>query len=220
MVDLTIDHDQPPAADSMRQFWNANSHYHPVIFEALPPGASRVLDVGCGDGMLAAELADAGVAAVVGLDCDRPVLERAQARHHARSITWMCGDVMDAALEPESFDAVVSVATLHHMDAARALAQFARLVRPGGTVAVIGLAANSWTDWPLAAVAVASRSALTLAHGLWQHSAPICWPPPLTYGEMKALSARILPGARYRRRLLGRYSLVWRKPDANSSAAP
>ena len=31
-------------------------------------------------------------------------------------------------------------------------------------------------------------------------------------GEMKALSARVLPGVRYRRHWLGRYSLVWHKP--------
>jgi hypothetical protein len=37
-------------------------------------------------------------------------------------------------------------------------------------------------------------------------------PPPLTYREMKALSERVLPGVHYRRRLLSRYSLVWRKP--------
>jgi 2-polyprenyl-3-methyl-5-hydroxy-6-metoxy-1,4-benzoquinol methylase len=177
----------------------------------LPPGASRVLDVGCGDGMLAAELADAGVRHVVGLDLDSPVLERARARHGARGIEWVHGDVLDVALEPESFDAVVSVAALHHMDAARALTRFAQMVRPGGTVAVVGLAANAWPDLPLAAVAMASRTALTVVHGRWIHTAPQHWPPPLTYDEMKTLSARVLPGVRYQRHLLGRYSLVWRK---------
>jgi hypothetical protein len=97
------------------------------------------------------------------------------------------------------------------MDAGRSLTRFAQLVRPGGTVVVVGLAANAWSDIPLAAVAVAARQVLGLIYGRWHHSAPECWPPPLTYGEMKALSARVLPGARYRRHVLGRYSLVWRK---------
>jgi SAM-dependent methyltransferase len=122
------------------------------------------------------------------------------------------GDVLKVALEPESFDAVVSVAALHHMDAAQSLTRFAQLVRPGGTVVVVGLAANAWSDIPLAAVAMASRLVLGLVHGFWRHSAPTCWPPPLTYREMKVLSARVLPDVRYRRHLLGRYSLVWRKP--------
>jgi len=195
----------------MRQFWNSNTHYHDVVLASLSSGVSRVLDVGCGDGILAADLVDAGVPRVVGLDVDRHVLDRARARHEGRSIEWVHGDVFDVAIEPESFDAVVSVAALHHMDAAQALGRFAQLVRPGGTVVVVGLAASAWSDMPLAALAIVSRLALRLVHGHWSHSAPTCWPPPLTYREMKRLSARVLPGVRYRRHVLGRYSLVWRK---------
>jgi SAM-dependent methyltransferase len=202
-----------------RRFWSANTHYHRIVLEALPPGASRVLDVGCGDGILAAELREAGVLQVVGLDLDRPVLERARARNDGVGIEWIHGDVLDVALEPESFDAVVSVATIHHMDAARSLERFAELVRPGGVMVVIGLAANDWWDIPLAAVGLTARFALGVVHGHWEHSAPQCWPPPLTYREMKALSARVLPAVRYRRHWLSRYSLVWRKPGTTSTPA-
>jgi SAM-dependent methyltransferase len=196
----------------MRRLWNANTHYHAVVLASLPDGATRVLDVGCGDGILAAELCAAGVRHVVGLDVDAAVLDRARARHVGLAIEWLRGDVLGVALEPGSFDAVVSVATLHHLDAVRALERFARLVRPGGTVAVIGIAANAWSDFPLAALGAAGRLALGFVHGHWEHSAPQCWPPPLTYREMKALSVSALPGVRYRRHFLGRYSLVWRKP--------
>src|SRR5262245_13093250 len=39
------------------------------------------------------------------------------------------------------------------------------------------------------ATAVISRLALRLVHRRWSHSAPTCWPPPLTYSQIKALSA-------------------------------
>jgi SAM-dependent methyltransferase len=196
----------------MRQFWNANTHYHSLVLTSLPSDASRVLEVGCGDGLLSAELVEKGVAHVVGLDADRPVLERARARHEGRRIDWLLGDVHTVSLEPESFDAVVSVAALHHMDAAQSLSRFAQLVRPGGTVVVVGLAAHSWWDIPQECLAGCARLLLGVIYSRWDHSAPQCWPPPLTYREMKALSARVLPGVRYRRHLLGRYSLVWRRP--------
>jgi SAM-dependent methyltransferase len=198
---------------SSGRLWNANLHYHHVVLEAIPHGAQRVLDVGCGDGILSAQLAEAGVRHVVGLDVDAGVLDRARARHPGVTVDWVHGDVLDAPLEAGSFDAVVSVATLHHMDAEKGLKRFAELVRPSGAVAIVGLAANSWWDLPYWLVGQGARIALGSVRGHWKHSAPTAWPPPATYRAMKRTSSRILPGVRYRRHFLGRYSLVWTKPE-------
>jgi 2-polyprenyl-3-methyl-5-hydroxy-6-metoxy-1,4-benzoquinol methylase len=195
------------------KLWNANIHYHPLLLDALPDGATRVLDVGCGDGILCAQLVRAGVPCVVGLDVDSGVLDRARSRHAGLPIEWVHGDVFDVPLSAAGeFDAVLSVATLHHMDAAKGLARFAQLVRPGGVVGVVGLAANNWWDLPYAAVAHGARIALCLVRGPWAHSAPMIWPPPVTYRGMKRIAMRVLPCARYERHLLGRYSLIWEKP--------
>ena len=196
----------------MQPLWNPNIHYHGIVLDSVSSDASRVLDVGCGEGILTIELHDAGISNVVGLDVDGDVLDRARERSAGRPIEWLQGDALTVSLEPASFDAVVSVAALHHMDAAAALTRFAELVGPGGAVVVVGLAANAPSDIPFAVVANTSRFLLGLVHGSWNHSARECWPPPLTYGEMKALGGRILAGGRYQRHWLGRYSLVWRKP--------
>ena len=195
-----------------RRFWNGNTHYHPLILRALPTGASRVLDVGCGDGILSADLVRAGVPHVVGIDIDEGVLDRARARHRGLPIDWRLGDFNDAGLAAGSFDAVVSVATLHHVDAVVSLQRFAELVRPGGVVVVVGLANCDWWDLPLEAVGMVLQRLLGAVYGYWEHSAPIVWPPPLTYRAMKIVGAEVLPGVKYRRHLLGRYSLVWRRP--------
>ena len=197
------------AADGL---WNANIHYHSLILEAIPEGAKRVLDVGCGDGILSAQVAAAGVPDVVGLDLDKGVLERAKARHADVNVEWMHGDVFRVPFERGSFDAIVSVAALHHMDAHEALVRFAELVAPQGTVAVVGLAACDWWDWPYEAFGHSVRIALGFARGHWEHSAPMAWPPPVTYGEMKRIASSALPGVCYTRLLLGRYSLIWRRP--------
>src|SRR5207247_1391529 len=152
-----------------------------------------------------AQVARAGKANVVGLDLDAAVLERAKARHTDAHVEWIHRDVFAAPFEPGSFDAVVSVAALHHMDARAALARFAALVAPDGVLVVVGLAACDWWDLPCEAFAQVARSALGFTLGYWEHSAPMAWPPPVTYGEMKRISASILPGVRYRRLVLGRY---------------
>ena len=194
------------------QPWNANIHYHSLLVEAMPRDARRVLDVGCGDGMLSAHLIQSGIPHVVGLDVDGKVLERAKARHAGVPVDWLQGDLFEVPLEAGSFDAVVSVAALHHVPAEKALARFAELVRPGGVVAVVGLAANDWWDIPLAAIGLSCRLILGFIRGHWIHTASLVWPPPETYRDMKRIANRVLPGVRYRRHLLSRYSLIWRKP--------
>jgi 2-polyprenyl-3-methyl-5-hydroxy-6-metoxy-1,4-benzoquinol methylase len=203
----------PSTPMTSTQLWNANIHYHSLVLEAIPPGARRVLDVGCGDGILAAQLVRSGIPQVIGLDVDGQVLERAKTRHAGVLVEWLQGDLFDVPLEAGSFDAVVSVATLHHVPAEQALVRFANLVRPGGVVAVVGLAANDWWDLPYAVVAHGSQLVLRFARGHWEHSASMVWPPPATYLEMKRIASRVLPGVRYERHLLGRYSLIWTKPS-------
>lgn len=198
------------------QLWNANIHYHSLLVEAIPQGARRVLDVGCGEGILSVHLSRAGIQQVIGLDLDGQVLERARARHVGVPVEWRQGDLFDVPFEVGSFDAVLSVATLHHVPAEKALARFAELVKPGGVVAVVGLAANDWWDLPYAVVAHSSQMILRFVRGHWEHSAPMVWPPPATYREMKRIASRVLPGVRYRRHLLGRYSLIWTKPVLSS----
>ena len=170
------------------------------------------MDVGCGDGILSAELIRAGIRHVIGLDVDDHVLERAKTRHAGVPVEWLHGDVFEVPLEKGSFDAVVSVATLHHVPTEKALDRFADLIRPGGVVAIIGLAANNWWDLPYATVGHSTRLLLGLVRGHWEHSAPMVWPPATTYLDVKRIASRVLPGVHYRRHLLGRYSLIWTKP--------
>lgn len=74
------------------RLWNANIHYHPILLKAIPKAAQRVLDVGCGDGILSAQLFHAGVRHVVALDADAAVLARARARHSGVPIEFQTRD--------------------------------------------------------------------------------------------------------------------------------
>ena len=194
--------------------WNHNIHYHRVVLDALPPGCGRVLEVGCGEGLLARELG-AVARHVLAIDRHEPSLALASRHGAGGPVEYVAGDFLTHPFEPASFDAVVSVAALHHMDAATGLARMSHLLRPGGTLAVVGLARARYPhDLPREAAAVVAHRLHAAARGYWQHSAPTVWPPPETYAGMRRIAEAVLPGVRYRRHVLWRYSLVWTKPGS------
>jgi SAM-dependent methyltransferase len=197
--------------------WNVNIHYRRLLLQAIPDEAKRVLDVGCGDGVLCAQLVHRGEQCVVGLDTDAGVLGWASTRFSGLPIEWVLGDILGMnLLSGHPYDAVLSVAALHHMDATAGLTRFAELVRPGGVVGVIGLAANDWWDLPHATFGQWMRRVVGVTRGYWNHSAPVAWPPPATYRKMKRIAYAVLPGVRYKRHLFGRCSIVWTRPDTRT----
>ncbi len=199
--------------------WNHNIHYHRLILNAVPAEAGQVLDVGCGEGMLARRLRRL-VPNVVGIDLDQPSIDMAKDQSPADSIDYRQGDFLTYPFSPESFDVVTSVATLHHMDAAAALTRMRKLLPPGGTLAVVGLARSQLpADLPIEVAAVLTNRIYRLTQSHWEHPSPTVWPPPETYSSMRRLATQLLPSARYRRHLLWRYSITWTKPSHRQTPA-
>jgi ubiquinone/menaquinone biosynthesis C-methylase UbiE len=124
-------------------YWNHNVHYQPVILGAVPPRCGPALDVGCGDGLLACKLAER-CTQVTGIDRDVRMIavarERKQAQAHEGHITFVAADFLAYPLAEASFDFVCANTSLHHMDFAAALTAMAKVLRPGGNLAIIGLA--------------------------------------------------------------------------------
>jgi 2-polyprenyl-3-methyl-5-hydroxy-6-metoxy-1,4-benzoquinol methylase len=200
--------------------WNHNIEYQKVVRRALGTRVAKVLDVGTGDGFLAAELASLGHH-VTAIDADEPTLTRARSRWGAANIDFLLGDFMAYPFEPASFDAVVSIAALHHMAEGDALARMAGLLRPGGTLCVVGLArSRTPVDvlWDIAG-AVATRMLRRRHGGHLEVVAPTTWPPPSTYRAIRRLAEATLPTVRYRRHMMWRYSLIWTKSGTWEAAA-
>jgi SAM-dependent methyltransferase len=95
-----------------------------------PRPGERILDVGCGDGVLSLEIIDRG-AEVVGIDSSPELVEAAR----ARGVFAKLGDAADIAFERE-FDAAFSNAALHWMtDRHRVAAAIFNALRLGGRFA-------------------------------------------------------------------------------------
>ncbi|MDT5136013.1 MAG: hypothetical protein QOD58_275 [Mycobacterium sp.] len=194
---------------STQQPWNVNIHYNALVDAEVAPSAQDVLDVGCGDGFLAARLAQR-IPKVTGLDVDAPVLARAAARFADTSVHWMHGDVMSAELP--SFDAVVSNAALHHIDDTRtALTRLAGLVAPGGSLTVVTFVRPSLRQAPWHLTSSIACAVVNQVNGKWEHTAPIKWPPPDTFSQLRAHVRAVLPDAHIRRLLYGRVLITWRR---------
>lgn len=195
--------------------WNVNIHYDERLAACVPASATAVLDVGCGDGFLAARLARR-VAHVVAIDIDAPVLGRARARFPDAPVSWCHGDILTHPLRPESFDAVLSNAMFHHLPDTRAgLRRLSQLVRPGGTLAIVGFPRAERRDLPWAVGSTILRGVAIQVRRKWPHSAPTSWPPRDSIREIRQAAREILPGSSVRLLPLGRYLLTWtRPPDA------
>ena len=191
-------------------YWNHNVHYQSVILGAVPAGCGPALDVGCGDGMLAGCLAER-CAEVTGIDPDRRMIAmaRSQVGDHTR-VRFIEADFLAHDFPPASFDFVCANTSLHHMDFAAALTAMARV--SGGEAARGGGARGGQIVRRLPGERVRDPAQPGLPSPVPRGQLGRAdQEPRMTWAEVRTAARGLLPGVRYRRHLLWRYSLLWRK---------
>jgi len=106
-------------------------HYHTAVKHL--PRNSKVLDIACGDGYGSRYLAEQGHT-VTGGDFDAEILVTARERSKGvKGIQFRHLNVMDIDAVDESFDAVVSMETVEHVDDIPYISEIHRILKPGGT---------------------------------------------------------------------------------------
>jgi ubiquinone/menaquinone biosynthesis C-methylase UbiE len=117
-----------------------------VLWEEIAAGLpedERILDVGCGGGQIAVDIARSRpFAAITGVDLSEDQIRRAQARVTQAKVTgrvsFMQGSALDLPFPDESFDVVLSIASIKHWsDQARGLSECIRVLVPGGKLVVV-----------------------------------------------------------------------------------
>ncbi len=133
--------------DLAARWWDPESEFKPLhdinplrldyIRRQVPLAGARVLDVGCGGGLLSEALAREG-AQVTGIDMGEAPLSVARLHLHESGLEV---DYRQSTAEafaeahPDEFDLVTCLEMLEHVpDPASTVAACARLVKPGGTV--------------------------------------------------------------------------------------
>ncbi len=96
----------------------------------------HVLDAACGVGYGAPILMNTpGVTAYTGLDNSPDALAYAMREYAGKRRTFVCGDVYQLPFEDASFDSIVSLETIEHLEhPEQAMAEFARVLKPDGVL--------------------------------------------------------------------------------------
>ena len=130
--------------DRIRRLHVADAAVESAIRTALADKPIRsLLDLGTGTGRML-ELFGADIERGLGLDLSLDMLALARARLDRAGLKHCSvrhGDIYDLALPRDSFDVVIIHQVLHFLDdSARAIAEAARVLRPGGRLLVVDFA--------------------------------------------------------------------------------
>jgi ubiquinone/menaquinone biosynthesis C-methylase UbiE len=113
---------------------------HRLLIETADIGGEdEVLDVACGPGLVACEVAKVA-RHVTGVDLTRAMIEQAEVRQRSlglANLTWAVGDAQPLAIPEGVFTRVITRYTFHHFtDPYGVFAEMVRVCRPGGRVTV------------------------------------------------------------------------------------
>lgn len=161
------------------------------VLELLAPVAGEcVLDIGCGPGLLTRDLAF-GVGPrgrVRAMDVSAPMVALAQRR--CAGMDWVTVERADAAALPfadaQADAAVITQVYEYVPDVAAALAELARVLRPGGRALIMD------TDWESAVWASADNARMRRVVDVWNKHVPHAQLPRELHGLLRAAGLEVV----------------------------
>jgi ubiquinone/menaquinone biosynthesis C-methylase UbiE len=125
-----------PAYDAQfLQRWVYRPAQDEVVAQLKSAGSRRVADIACGTGILADRIArELQPDEVYGVDMSDGMLAQAKAR--SAQVHWLKGPAEQLPFDDGALDAIVTTSAFHFFDQPAALAEFHRVLAPGGIAAV------------------------------------------------------------------------------------
>ncbi len=168
-------------ARSKRRFQRTLFDDIPGLYEASRPGypdnviefvvetaglgaGSAVLEIGCGTGQLTVSLAPFGLS-LTAIDISPSMIAAARRRLAGTNVEFQAASFEDFAAADASFDLIISAAAFHWIDPEVRYSKAARLLRPGGWLALLG--SSDRYDDPVGAVLDRLWAARDDTDGAW-----------------------------------------------------
>lgn len=145
----------------------------PMLARVRAGGFRRALDVGCGEGRFCRMLQERGIE-TIGVDPTEELLDHARRRDPKGDYRHGRAEALD--FPDASFDLVVSYLTLVDIpDAARAIAEMARVLKPGGALLIANLTNFNTAGMDLGWIDVAGRQRYTIDNYLEERAVWVGW---------------------------------------------
>lgn len=200
----------------------ARERYSDYLLKQVPLACDHVLEIGSGFGAFARLIAGRA-RRVTAIDVSPQMIEVARKRSAGfANLEFALTDFLQVELPAESYDCVVTLATLHHLPLDESLNRMKALLRPGGLLILHDLlAAGNPFDRALDLVRLPfSMAARFRQTGRLRERREIrqAWSEHgrgesyLTPQEVRELRDEHLQGGRVHLHFLWRYTVIWRKP--------
>ena len=211
-----------------REVWNHNNHYHHFLLKQLPNSCKTVLDIGCGTGEFSRLLAKRSEQ-VIAIDLSAKMIEVAKQRSREfLNIDFQVADVLQWQFPVGRFDAIASISALHHLPVATLLPELKTALRPEGKLVILDLLApENLRDRFSDLVAVPLNWVFKIIKNQQIQPSPevvaamkahALTDKYLTLSQAQQIYTRSMKGAKVRKHLFWRYSVVWAKSETESSA--
>lgn len=204
-----------------RSGWDHNNHYHSFLLKQLPKKRNTVLDIGCGTGEFARLLAQR-FNKVVALDLSPNTIDVAKKRSQDyKNIDFQLADIMQWQFPSFYFDAIISIATFHHVSVENLLPNLQNALKPGGKLIILDLLEqenigdffNDFIAVPLNWLfSFKNRHIQPSPAAIAAMREHLRTDKFLTFSQVKQIYLNSLHQAEIKKHLFWRYSLVWQKP--------
>lgn len=117
-----------------KKIWNlAKEYLH---------SADKVVDFGCGAGILLYNLRKECKGEVLGIDSSQTACQ--MAKEFVPNVEIFCRNILNSRLEKNSFDMVASTMTIEHCDDAKFIKEVHRILKPGGKLLLTTVLKTKW----------------------------------------------------------------------------